>query len=129
MPRIVGVNIPDNKHVRIALTYVHGIGHTAAMEILKKTQIDPYKKASELTTEEKGKLKTIIEAEHKIEGELKRRVKENVDRLKQIGSHRGDRHRLGLPVRGQTTRVNSRTRRGNKRSTMGSGRKPPSTHK
>lgn len=129
MPRIVGVNIPDGKQIRISLSYIHGIGRNLAIDILDKAQVEPQKKASELTVEEKRKLKSIIEKDYKIEGELKREVKENVRRLKEIDSWRGERHKKGLPVRGQTTRVNSRTVRGNVRNTMGSGRKPPSTHK
>lgn len=129
MPRIVGVNIPDDKQASIALTYIYGIGDSLAMEILKQAGVEPTKKAKELTTDEKRKMKSIIEKNHKIEGELRRRRKENVRRLKDIDCWRGVRHKKGLPVRGQTTRVNSRTVRGNVRRTMGSGRKPPPTPK
>jgi len=129
MPRIVGVNIPEDKQVRIALTYIYGIGDSLAVDILEQAGIKPDKKAKELEAEEKRKIKSIIEKNHKIEGELKRRKKENVRRLKDIESWRGVRHEKGLPVRGQTTRVNSRTVRGNVRRTMGSGRKPPPTAK
>ncbi len=123
MPRIVGVNIPDGKQARIALTYIYGIGDSLAVKILEQAGVETTKKAKELTADEKRKIKSIIEKDHKIEGELKRRKRENVRRLKNIDSWRGTRHEKGLPVRGQTTRVNSRTVRGNVRRTMGSGRK------
>jgi len=125
MPRLVGVNIPDEKQIRIALTYIYGIGPFSAYEILRQADINPEKKAKDLTADEKRKIKAIVEKNHKIEGELKRVKKEDIKRLERIGSWRGDRHKKGLPARGQTTRVNSRTVRGNVRKTMGSGRKPP----
>ncbi len=123
MPRIVGVNIPDDKQARIALTYIYGIGDSLAMKVLKQAGVEPTRKAKDLTADEKRKIKNIIEKDYKIEGELKRRKREDVRRLKNIDSWRGVRHEKGLPVRGQTTRVNSRTVRGNVRRTMGSGRK------
>ncbi len=123
MPRLAGINIPDGKQIQIALTYIYGIGDSLAMEILEQAGVEPTKEAKELTAEERRKIQSIIEKNHKIEGELKRRERENVRRLKDIECWRGVRHEKGLPVRGQTTRVNSRTVRGNVRHTMGSGRK------
>ncbi len=129
MPRIAGINIPDNKQIEIALTYIYGIGRPLSRRILKEAGVELTKKASELTTQEISKIKDIIERESKIEGELKRIIMMNIKRLKDIGSWRGIRHIKGLPVRGQQTRTNTRTVRGNVRKTVGSGRKaaPEST--
>ncbi len=126
MPRIAGVNIPENKQIEIALTYIFGIGRPLSRKILTKVGINPQKKASELSTQEVSQLKEIIEKNYKIEGELKRMIMMNIKRLKDIGSWRGIRHIKGLPVRGQRTRTNTRTVRGNVRKTVGSGRKPSS---
>jgi len=123
MPRVTGVNIPDQKQIQIALTYIYGIGLSLSRKILNETKIDPYKKAGELTSEQIKKLKEIIEKKYKIEGELKREKMRNIKRLKDISCWRGLRHTRGLPVRGQTTRTNSRTIRGNVRRTISSGRK------
>ncbi len=109
----------------IALTYIYGIGRSSAQKILKEAKIDPSKKASELDANEVNLLKEIIEKNYKIEGELKREIIMNIKRLKDIDSWRGMRHIRGLPVRGQRTRTNNRTVRGNVRKTVGSGRKPP----
>lgn len=125
MPRIAGINIPENKQIVIALTYIYGIGRPLSGIILKEAGIDPMKKASQLTAQEVAKLKEIIEKNHKIEGELRRTIMMNIKRLKDIGSWRGFRHIKGLPVRGQRTKTNTRTVRGNVRKTVGSGRKPP----
>jgi len=127
MPRIAGIIIPDQKQIQFALTYIYGIGQSLSRKILKDAQISPSKKASELTTQEIAKLKEIIEKNCKIEGELKRQVLMNVKRLKDVGSWRGLRHIKGLPVRGQKTRTNTRTVRGNVRKTVGSGRKQAAT--
>jgi len=129
MPRVAGVNIPDQKQIQIALTYIYGIGFSLSRKILNETKIDPSKKAGELKGEEIKKLKEIIEKNYKIEGELKREKMKNVKRLKDISCWRGLRHARGLPVRGQTTRTNSRTIRGNVRRTMSSGRKAASAPK
>lgn len=129
MPRIAGVNIPDDKKARIALTRIFGIGQSLAGDILHKAGVNVNKEAGKLTPDEKRKIKNIIEKDYKIEGELKRERQKDVRRLKDIESWRGIRHKKGLPVRGQTTRVNSRTVRGNVRKTMGSGRKPPPSPK
>jgi len=125
MPRIAGVSIPDNKRVQIAITYIYGIGNSLSKKILEKTQIDPNKKAKDLTQKEVNDLREYIEKSHKIEGDLRREVMVNIKRLKDIGTWRGQRHSKKLPVRGQRTKTNTRTVRGNVRKTMGSGRKPP----
>ena len=122
MPRIAGISIPDNKRIEIALTYVFGIGRATAQKVLKSTKIDPGTKANELSPEDVNKLKDFIEKNYKIEGDLKRDIMFNVKRLKDIRSYRGSRHAKGLPSKGQRTKTNSRTRRGNKRTTVGSGR-------
>lgn len=125
MPRIAGINIPENKQIEIALAYIYGIGRSLSRKILKESGIDFSRRASQLTSEEISKLKEIIEKNYKIEGELRRGIMMNIKRLKDIGSWRGIRHIKGLPVRGQRTRTNTRTVRGNVRKTVGSGRKPP----
>jgi len=127
MPRITGVNIPDNKHILIALTYIQGIGLSSAKKILAETKINPQTRAKDLSPDEINLLKEIIEKKYKIEGDLRREVMMNIKRLKDIGSWRGIRHLRSLPVRGQRTRTNTRTVRGNVRKTVGSGRKPPPT--
>ncbi len=124
MPRIAGVNIPENKRIEIALTYIYGIGNHLSKKILKETNVDINKKAKDLSPKEVNDLKDYIEKNFKIEGDLRRQVMINVKRLKDIGTWRGHRHAKGLPVRGQRTKTNNRTVRGNVRKTMGSGRKP-----
>ncbi len=123
MPRIAGVNIPDNKRIEVALTYVYGIGRTLSNKILLQAKIDPNIRANKLTAEEVNRLRDFIEKGFKIEGELRRERMMNVKRLKDISCYRGVRHIKGLPVRGQRTKTNTRTIRGNTRKTMGSGRK------
>ena len=125
MPRIAGVNIPENKRIAIAITYIYGIGNSLSEEILEQTKIDKNKKAKDLTPQEVNDLREFIEKNHKIEGDLRRNVMINIKRLKDIGTWRGIRHMKKLPVRGQRTKTNTRTVRGNVRKTMGSGRKPP----
>lgn len=124
MPRIAGVNIPENKKILFGLSYIYGVGPSLSKKILEKTGISPDTKASQLTSEEVSKLKELIEKTYKIEGELRREIMMNVKRLKDIGSWRGLRHSKGLPTRGQRTKTNNRTVRGNVRKTVGSGRKP-----
>lgn len=124
MPRIAGVTIPENKRILTAVTYIYGVGDSLAKKILKETGIDPSKKAKDLTPKEVNDLKEYIEKTHKIEGDLRRQVMINIKRLKDIGTWRGSRHAKKLPVRGQRTKTNTRTVRGNVRKTMGSGRKP-----
>jgi len=125
MPRIAGVNVPEKKQIEIALTYIYGIGLPSSRKILAEAKIKPSLRASELSAEEINRLKEIIEKKHRVEGELKREVMMNIKRLKDIGTWRGIRHIKRLPVRGQRTRTNTRTVRGNVRKTVGSGRKPP----
>ncbi|HZX50268.1 MAG TPA: 30S ribosomal protein S13 [Candidatus Paceibacterota bacterium] len=124
MPRLVGINIPDNKQIGIALTYIYGIGPALSKKILAAARIDPIKRASQLKTEELNALKEVIEKNYRIEGELRRDIMMNIRRLHAIGAWRGVRHAKHLPVRGQRTRTNNRTVRGNVRKTVTSGRKP-----
>ena len=124
MPRLAGVSIPDNKRTIISIQYIYGVGSTLAGKILAVTKIDPNKKAKDLTQEELNLIKECIEKNYKIEGDLRRQVMMNIKRLKDIGTWRGGRHAKRLPVRGQRTKTNTRTVRGNVRKTMGSGRKP-----
>ncbi len=123
MIRIAGVIIPDNKRIEIALTYIYGIGRVLSGKILKEAQVDFNKRAKDLSEEEVNKIRSIIEGKFKVEGDLRRMVMLNIKRLKEIGSYRGSRHTKGLPTRGQRTKTNTRTVRGNVRRTMGSGRK------
>ncbi len=125
MPRIAGVNIPENKQIVVALTYIYGIGPSLSRKILIEADIDPFTKANQLKPDEINRLKEIIEKKYKVEGELRREIMMAIKRLKDIGTWRGLRHIKGLPVRGQRTRTNTRTVRGNVRKTVGSGRKPP----
>ncbi|OGF64458.1 30S ribosomal protein S13 [Candidatus Giovannonibacteria bacterium RIFCSPHIGHO2_01_FULL_45_24] len=123
MVRIAGVNIPDNKKIPVSLAYIYGIGRPLAHRILSSVKIDENKRAKELAPQEVSKLRDIIEKKYKIEGELRREVTLNIKRLKDIKSYRGVRHMRNLPVRGQRTKTNSRTRRGNVRKTMMSGKR------
>jgi len=124
MARIAGINIPDNKQIEIALSYIYGIGLVLSRRILTQAKINPRTITKNLTAEEINRLKEIIEKNYKIEGDLKREIMMNIKRLKDVGCWRGIRHIKGLPVRGQRTKTNTRTIRGNKRKTVGSGRKP-----
>ena len=112
MARISGVDIPNNKRVEIALTYIYGIGPKSARDILAKTGIDPDTRAKDLTEDDIAKLRDEIENNYKVEGELRREVSLNIKRLTEINCYRGIRHRKGLPVRGQKTKTNARTRKG-----------------
>lgn len=125
MPRIAGVNIPDNKRVEIGLSYVYGVGPSNCKIILEKAGIAKNPKFSELNETEIDKIRVIVEKEFTVEGDLKQQVSQNIRRLKDINSYRGVRHRRGLPVHGQRTKTNARTKRG-KRVTVGSGRKKSS---
>jgi len=116
MARIAGVDIPREKHTVISLTYIFGIGRTTARKVLERTNIVPSKKVSELTDDEVGRLREVVERELVVEGDLRRQVRTNIQRLIDIGCYRGQRHRRNLPVRGQRTRTNARTRRGPKRT-------------
>jgi len=122
MARIAGVDIPRDKRVEISLTYIYGIGLTTSRKILERTRIDPDTRVKNLTEEEVNRLREVIDREHKVEGDLRREVDMNIKRLIEIGSYRGMRHRRNLPVRGQRTRTNARTRRGPKRTVAGKKR-------
>jgi len=126
MARISGVNIPDNKKIDIALTYIYGIGPTLAKLVLKTTGVNSGKLAKDLTSDEINKIQGVIDKNYRVEGELRREILENVKRLKETGSWKGARHMRKLPLHGRT-RTNSRTLRGNIRKTMGSGKRPPAT--
>ena len=116
MARIAGVDIPREKQVEISLTYIFGVGRTTSRKVLERTNVEPRKKVSELTDEEVNRLREVIERELTVEGDLRRQVRQNIQRLIDIGCYRGQRHRRSLPVRGQRTRTNARTRRGPKRT-------------
>ena len=116
MARIAGVDLPREKRVEIGLTYVYGIGRTSAKKILESTGINPDTRVKDLTEEEIGKIRDAIDNEYTVEGDLRREVALNIKRLVEIGSYRGIRHRKGLPVRGQRTKTNARTRKGPKRT-------------
>lgn len=122
MPRIVGVDIPKEKKIEVALSYIYGIGRNNAKKILSTASVSPQKRAKELTEEEVSKITSIIQKDYRVEGDLRREISDNVRRLMEIGSYRGFRHRKGLPVRGQRTRTNARTRKGPRR-TVGGARK------
>lgn len=121
--RIAGVTLPANKRIEAALPYLYGVGLARAQKILAAAQVDPNKRTAELTEGEVNKLKEFIESHYKVEGALRQEVLQNIKRLKEISAYRGVRHSRGLPVRGQRTKTNSRTVRGNVRKTAGSGRK------
>jgi len=123
MARISGVNLPPEKHIEIALTHVYGIGRSLSNKILKEADIEPAKKTKDLDSSALKKIQDIINDNHTVEGDARRIKMLSIKRLKDISSWRGDRHKKGLPVRGQTTRINSRTVRGNVRKTAGSGKK------
>ena len=122
MARIAGVDIPRDKRVVVAMTYIYGIGPTTAAKVVASAQIDPNARVSKLTDEEVARLREVVDKQLKVEGELRREVALNIKRLMEIGTYRGLRHRRGLPVRGQRTRTNARSRRGPKR-TVGVRRK------
>ena len=123
MARIAGINIPNEKRIEAALPYIYGVGFPLAKKILAATNVDPNKRTKDLSETEVNRIREYIEKNFKVEGELKQQVLLNIKRLKEVGSYRGLRHIRGLPVRGQRTKTNSRTRRGNVRKTAGSGRK------
>ncbi|MCX7765178.1 MAG: 30S ribosomal protein S13 [Candidatus Sumerlaeia bacterium] len=122
MARIAGVDIPRNKRVEIALTYIYGIGRTLSNKILKEAGISPDKRVYDLTEQEVSRINAIIASNYIVEGDLRREIQQNIRRLMEIGSYRGLRHRKGLPVRGQRTRTNARTRKG-PRKTIGTRKK------
>lgn len=115
MPRILGVDIPKEKRIEISLTYLYGIGRNLSKKILKEANINPDTRAKDLTDEEVARITSVIQKGYKVEGDLRRELSQNIKRLMDIGSYRGLRHRRGLPVRGQRTRTNARTRKGPRR--------------
>jgi len=122
MARIAGIDIPNEKRVEVGLTYIFGIGASRSKEILGKTNVNPDTRCRDLTEAEVGRLREIIDADYMVEGDLRREVASNIRRLMDIGSYRGLRHRRGLPVRGQRTKTNARTRRGSRKTVSGKKR-------
>lgn len=116
MARIAGVDLPNEKRIEAGLTYIYGIGWTTSRKILEKTGINPDTRVKDLTEEEAGKIRKVIESDYMVEGDLRRDVSMNIKRLMEIGCYRGIRHRRGLPVRGQKTKTNARTRKGPKKT-------------
>ncbi|PID86082.1 MAG: 30S ribosomal protein S13 [Chloroflexi bacterium] len=123
MARIAGVDIPRNKRVEISLTYIYGIGKTSSQKILAETGIDPNTRVQDLSESEVGQLRNAIDADFIVEGDLRREVAMNIKRLSEIGCYRGLRHRRHLPVRGQRTKTNARSRKGKKKTVAGRGRR------
>ncbi len=123
MARIAGVDIPKDKRVEISLRYLYGIGPARAQKILDKTKISPDTRVKDLTEDEVSRLRETVEKEYKVEGELRKEINLNIKRLMEIGSWRGQRHRRGLPTRGQRTRTNARTRKGIRKTVAGRGQK------
>ena len=123
MARIAGVDLPAKKRAEIGLTYIYGIGRTRALSLLYRAGIDPGKKVADLTEEEVNKVRTLIENEGAVEGDLRKEVSMNIKRLMEMGSYRGLRHRRGLPVRGQRSHTNARTRKGPRRGTVANKKK------
>jgi small subunit ribosomal protein S13 len=119
MARIAGVDIPRDKHVEVSLRYIYGIGATAARKICDQTRVNPATRVRDLTEEELARVREVIDREHKVEGDLRREINLNIKRLIEIGCYRGLRHRRGLPVRGQRTRTNARTRKGPRKTVAG----------
>ncbi len=122
MPRVIGIDIPDNKRLEISLTYIYGIGQRLSNEILAKLRLDPDMRAHKLSQDDIARINNLLQAEYIVEGDLRRQIQNNIKRLVSIHSYRGMRHRSGLPVRGQRTRTNSRTRKG-KRKTVANKKK------
>jgi small subunit ribosomal protein S13 len=123
MARIAGVDLPRNKHTRIALTYIYGIGHPRAARIVAAANVDGEKKVSDLNEEEVSRIRQVIESEGDVEGDLRKDVSMHIKRLIEIGSYRGFRHRRNLPVRGQRTHTNARTRKGPRKGTVAAKKK------
>ena len=123
MPRIVGVDVPAQKRIEVALTYIYGVGRVLSKKILAEAGVDPGARAKDLSLEDVSKINAVIQGDYKVEGDLRREVSGNIKRLVSIHSYRGLRHRTGLPVRGQKTRTNARTRKGPRRATVALKRK------
>ena len=119
MPRMMGVDIPNDKQIQYSLTYLYGVGLYLAREVCEKLSIEPTRRASDLTEEELSQLSTMLERDYVVEGPLRRQVAQNISRLREIKSYRGIRHRVGLPVRGQRTKTNARTRKGPRKTVAG----------
>jgi small subunit ribosomal protein S13 len=122
--RIAGVDLPRNKRIEVALTYIYGVGRTKSAEILTKAEVNPNVRTDDLTEAETRRIREIIDAQYKVEGDLRREISMNIKRLMDLGCYRGLRHRRGLPVNGQRTHTNARTRKGPRRTMMGK-KKPP----
>ncbi|QCQ21033.1 30S ribosomal protein S13 [Desulfoglaeba alkanexedens] len=123
MARIAGIDLPKNKRIEIGLTYIYGIGRSTSAKILKQANVDPGVKTDDLTEEEINAIRQVIDANYKVEGDLRSEVSMNIKRLMDLGCYRGLRHRRGLPVRGQRTHTNARTRKGPRRSVIGKRKK------
>ncbi len=119
MPRLMGVDIPNDKQIQYSLTYLYGIGLNTAREVCEKLGIDPTRAASDINEDEVSRLAALLERDYTVEGPLRRQVTQNISRLREIKSYRGIRHRVGLPVRGQRTKTNSRTRKGPRKTVAG----------
>ncbi len=119
MPRILGVDIPNDKPTHISLRYLYGIGPTLALRVCEQTRVDPLRRAKDLSDDDISRIATLLDREYTVEGPLRRQIHQNIDRLKAIGCYRGLRHRKSLPVRGQRTRTNARTRKGPRRTVAG----------
>lgn len=122
MPRVIGIDIPDNKRLEVSLTYLYGVGRKLSNEIIKKLGLDPNMRAQKLTEDDIARINALLQSQYVVEGDLRRQIQNNIKRLISIHSYRGLRHRLGLPVRGQRTRTNARTRKG-KRKTVANKKK------
>jgi len=125
MARVAGVELPKNKRMEIALTYIYGIGRTSATKILARANVDPARKSDDLTAEEQVRIRQVIDSDYEVEGDLRREVQQNIKRLMDLGCYRGIRHRKGLPVRGQRTHTNARTRKGPRKIVAGKKQAPP----
>lgn len=123
MARIAGIDIPKNKHIGVALRYIYGIGPATSLEVLAKAKVNPEIRSDDLSEEDVNRIREIVDREFTVEGELRREITTDIKRLQEIGSFRGMRHRRNLPVRGQRTRTNARTRRGTRQTVAGRGRK------
>ncbi len=116
MARVIGIDIPDNKRLEVSLTYIYGIGRKLSLQVLKKLGLDPNMKAKSLTADDVARLNNVLQSEYIVEGDLRRQIQNNIKRLVSIHCYRGMRHRVGLPVRGQSTRRNARTRKGKRKT-------------
>jgi small subunit ribosomal protein S13 len=125
MARVAGIELPRNKHIEIALTYIYGIGRTTADKILAKANVDPARNSDELTPDEQVRIRQVIDQDYKVEGDLRREQQQAIKRLMDLGCYRGIRHRRGLPVRGQRTHTNARTRKGPRKLVAGKKQAPP----